>query len=129
MNKSFVIRSEHIAERCCEEIRECIGKEKPMQVIIKPYKEDKTSAQRGFWHLILQKFGDEVGYTLPEIKDLVKKEILGTKIVTVAGRSIETVASSEDEKRIGYSNLIDQTYRLAAEAGVQLPPPMYRNAE
>lgn len=125
--RTYILRSEQIAVRCCEAVMVSHSMEKPIEVLIRPYKEDKTAAQRGWWHMLLRQFGDECGYTMQEMKDLVKKEILGTKIVTVAGRTVETAASSESEDRIGYSSLIESTYRLAAEAGVQLPPPMMRN--
>lgn len=94
---------------------------KPKQITITEYKEDKTGEQRKTFHLLCKLFGDETGYTLNEIKELVKGELLDTTIVTIAGREREVTRSSESLKRDEYSALIETAYRLAAEAGVQLP--------
>jgi hypothetical protein len=65
--------------------------------------------------------GDELGYTLYEVKELVKGELLETTVVTIAGITRETTRSSESLKRGEYSELIDCVYRLASQAGVILP--------
>ncbi len=94
---------------------------RPMQVEIKNYKESKTSEQRKAFHLLCKLFGDETGYTLNEIKELVKGELLETTVITIAGKKREVTRSTESLKRDEYSQLIDETYRLAAEAGIVLP--------
>lgn len=99
--------------------------DKPMQVIIKLYKKDKTAEQRGFWHVLLSILSEETGYTVGEVKELVKKAELGTKDVMI-GNVLHTVTeSSEKANRETYSRLIESTYRLAAEAGISLPNPKY----
>ena len=94
---------------------------KAKQIKITDYKVDKTGEQRKSFHLLCQLFGNETGYTLNEIKELVKGELLDTTVVTIAGREREVTRSTESLKRDEYSALIEATYRLAAEAGVILP--------
>ena len=96
----------------------------PKQIAITNYKQDKTEEQRNSFHLLCKLFGDELGYTINEIKELVKGEVLDTTIVNIAGREREVTRSSESLKRDEYSALIESTYRLASEAGIQLPPLM-----
>ena len=69
---------------------------------------------------------DEIGYTPAEMKDILKDEILGLKVIEWNGEPKEIHASSEDCKRHGYSKLIDETYRIAAEQGCVLPQPNYK---
>ena len=98
---------------------------KPMQVIIKLYKKDKTAEQRNFWHVLLGILSEETGYTVGEVKELIKKDELGTKDVMI-GKVLHTVTeSSEEANRETYSRLIEATYRLGAEAGISLPNPRY----
>ena len=101
-------------------------KEDNAEVIIRPYKENKTGEQRNWFHKLCQILGDECGYTKGEIKEMVKHEVLGTKQVTIGGKTREVAESSEAEDRKGYSLLIDGIYRIGAEAGIVLPNPRYR---
>jgi len=96
-----------------------------MEVIIQKHRENKTVEQRGFWHFLLKIIGDETGYTLIEVKELIKKQLLGTKEIKIGGVVREVTESSESQTRMDYSKLIEETYRLAAEAGIQLPNPKY----
>ena len=126
MNKIFILRNDNTLERVkaglYHELK-AANYDKPIQVTLSLYKEDKTGEQRGLFHTLCKLLGDELGYTLHEIKELVKAEMLPSKMVTVAGITKEITESSEKLKRDGYSELIEATYRLAAEAGVVLPLP------
>jgi len=94
---------------------------RPLELVLRPEHEPKTGEQRGLWHALLADFGAELGYTLPEIKAVVKREYYGAETVTLpSGHKYEVVKSSEDEDRAGYSALIDFTLRFAAEQGVVL---------
>ena len=95
--------------------------DKPKQVTISDYKEGKTGEQRAFFHALCKLFGDELGYTQAEIKEYAKQEALGVKTVTIGGVTKEITRSSESAKRDEYSALIEAVYRLAAQAGIQLP--------
>ena len=87
------------------------------QVVVEPYKENKSVEQRNSFHLLCKIFGDDTGYTQAEIKSMVLSNTFGTKSVM----GVEVAVSSEKLKRGDYSRLIEETYRLAAEAGVILP--------
>jgi len=91
------------------------------QVTIEPYKDDKTAEQRKGWHLLLGILAKHCGYTLPEIKDVIKIETIGMQQMEWKGKIIDRIPSSEDEKKHGYSDLIEQTYRIGAEMGCVLP--------
>lgn len=95
--------------------------DKKFRITVEDYKEDKTAEQRAFFHTLCGIFAEATGYTKGEIKELCKVELMGTTVVTLAGREVEVVQSSEKLKKMEYSELIETCYRLAAEAGVILP--------
>lgn len=122
--RRFIINSKQVKKNALQAVSEIMGAD-GLEVIIQRHKEDKTAEQRGFWHLLLKVISDETGYTLVEVKELIKKQLLGTKQITIAGVTREVTESSEAQKKMDYSKLIEETYRLAAEAGIQLPNPRY----
>lgn len=91
-----------------------------LEVEIRQRRKEKTHAQRGTWHALLRDWGREVGYTLQEMKQVVKRELMGTSFIEVHGKRYEIFPSSEDEDRYGYSRLIDDTLMLAAKQGIVL---------
>lgn len=91
-----------------------------VEVEIRQRRKEKTHEQRKTWHMLLRDWGKELGYTLNEMKNVAKRELMGTKVIEIRGKRYEIFPSSEDEDRFGYSELIDGTLRLAAEQGVLL---------
>ena len=128
-SKVFVLRDDssldHVKRGLYNELSNLIL-ENPKQVSITNYKENKTDEQRNGFHMLCKMLGDELGYTLYEIKEMCKAECLPTTVVNIAGREREVTQSSEKIKRIQYSELIETVYRLSAEAGVVLPA-LFRN--
>lgn len=127
MNKQTIIISSVVSKkRALEAVKACMS-DKIMQITIEPYQHDKTAEQRKGWHLLINLLADELGYTPIEMKNILKVQIMGVEIVTDwTGREIEQIPSSEACKRHGYSKLIDETYRIAAELGIILPPLQYK---
>lgn len=92
-----------------------------LELTIGPRRKAKTHLQRKTWHALLTDFGRELGYTMPQMKAVVKQILLGTEWVRLPdGTSHEITQSSEDEDRYGYARLIDDTIRIADEQGVVL---------
>ena len=120
--KKFIITSKLIKRNAINAVMEKMGEDN-MEVIIQKHKEDKTAEQRGWFHALCKTLGEETGYTQAEIKELIKKAIIGTKMVKVGGYEKEVTESSESLDKIGYSELIEGAYRIGAEAGIQLPNP------
>jgi hypothetical protein len=89
------------------------------EIEIRPRRKEKSHEQRKMWHAILEEFGRAVGYTLPEIKQVMKEEFFGVEVKTLPdGKQYRVTQSSEDAERMRYSELIDFTLRRAAENGV-----------
>lgn len=122
--RTFIFLADQRREQIKANLYECLKAlpmDKRFKITVEDYIEDKTAEQRGFFHALCKVFSDETGYTPEEIKQLCKVELMGTTVVTIAGRDVEVVKSSETLRRNEYSELIETIYRLAAEAGVILP--------
>ena len=124
--KRFIIKNKEIRANAVKAVLDIRG-EPTMEVIIREYKEDHTRDQENFFHLLCRLLSVETGYHEGEIKELVKKNVLGTKIITVGSAIKEVTESSADKDKAGYSELITGIYRIAGEGGFILPPPQYRD--
>ena len=103
---------------------DALDKDKSWDVEIKEHRRKKTSSQRNWFHKLCEIWGDRIGLTPGQCKDIVKGHYFGWKVVRVAGIDFPIAAgSSEELDRIGYSALIQTLYQLAAESGEALPDP------
>jgi len=97
-----------------------------MQVTIEPYIEKHSKEQRALFHVLCRQWGNQVGYTMGQVKEAVKQHVYGTDSIEIGGRTVVVTGSTEvtaDGKlrdKADYSELIEHTYRLAAEDGVVL---------
>jgi hypothetical protein len=92
-----------------------------IELEVRPRRKEKTHEQRKTWHALLTDFGKALGYTMPQMKEVVKREIFGSEWIQLPnGKRYEVIPSSEAEDRYGYAELIDHTLRIAAEQGVLL---------
>jgi len=122
MDKQVIVVSTAIAKKRLIRAANALMGDDIAQVTIEPYQHDKTKEQRNGWHLLIGILADELGYTFPQMKNVLKVYIMGTEITEdLQGNEIEQIPSSEDCKRFGYSKLIEGTYVAAAEQGVVLP--------
>lgn len=101
--------------------------DKSVEIIIRRYRKNKSDAQRGAFHFLCQTLGDQLGYSMNEIKELVKKDVYGTHEVQVGNKVFEVTCSSEKNEQgeprttDEYARLIDGVYRMAGYAGESLP--------
>lgn len=96
-----------------------------LQVKILEYISEFSQSQQGYFHMCCKIFGDAVGYSLEDIKRLVKKELWGTETVTIAGVEIEIYKSMAkgQSNKLDYMDATDMLLTLAAEAYVYIPDP------
>jgi len=110
-----------VKENCLKAIRDLEG---DWDIEITPHEKQKTASQRGTFHWLCGILGDRLGISPGDIKMAVKGKYFGWKTVRFAGMEFPIAdGSSEDLKRVGYAQLIDTLYQLAAEAGERLPEP------
>lgn len=125
MNKRrFIINSKQVRSRAAAEVAAIKGDD-GMEVLIQPHIDDQTASQRGFFHVLVKILADELGYSPNEMKSAIKVEAWGSDMVEVCEMTVEVVKSSAGAKKDEYSELIEVTYRLAANYGVVLPAPRW----
>ena len=121
----FIIREKAIRQRAVEAVK-VITSDPLMQVEIKPFVDDKTAEQRGWFHKICGLLGMETGYTKEQTKNLAKGRVFG--LMTLKFGDIEMIVpakSSESLNKKEYSDLIEEVYLMAGEAGFALPPAVH----
>lgn len=121
-NQRYIIINKDIRRRAAQAVMAIRGDDK-LEVIIRPHEDDQTAEQRKFWHVLIKVFADEIGDSPESLKMDIKRETFGVDIAVskVTGKENEIVKSSTKAKKDEYSQLIETTYRLAANFGIQLP--------
>ncbi len=120
----FILHPEHKAIRgnCIVAIQE-LDESVTWDVSIKRHVNSKTAEQRSWFHVLLGLFAEQVGMAPGDLKEVIKAKVSGWKTVSYGGVELVMAAeSSEKLNRDRYSGLIEQTYILAGEAGIVLPP-------
>ena len=96
-----------------------------MELVLRSWRREKSDDQRRLWHAVIADAAPHFHLTPAEMKLLVKRLYFGIEIKTVSliGRevTVEVIQSSEGLDRKEYSALIDATYQLCAEQGINIP--------
>ena len=117
--RKFHITSKTMRDNACKFVNQ-ICQEQDAEVVIRKFKKDKTPSQRGAFHALCKKFGDELGWTLAEVKEHVKKSLYGTYSKTLGDVTTEHIKSSEECDRDEYNELIERLLLIASQQGVYL---------
>ena len=121
----FIVRNKEIRQRAVEAVS-TITSDPLQEVIIQPHVDSKTAEQRAFWHMLLGRFGDDIGMAKGDLKEIVKAKVVGWRTVSYGGIDLVVADGSSEKLNKGdYSALITETYILAGEAGVNLPPAIH----
>ena len=92
------------------------------RVELKEKRGARTLQQNKYFHLICGWYGLELGYTLEEIKELIKREIAaGVFAYEKSGKTFHRGTSELDTKEM--TIVIDIVRNHASENGVYLPAP------
>ena len=87
-------------------------------------RKGKTPPQRRYWHKCIDVLCRGTGYSLIELKTIIKRQVFGVKTFKDRkGHVYERDISSEELSVEEYGKLIDHTHVLAGMAGVALPHP------
>ena len=121
----YVIKDETVRQNCIREIMS-LGFDKPCSVQIKPYKHNKTTAQRNYWHALLRILARDAGYNMDDLKDDIKIRILGFRSKMMADRGeVLYIPSSETLTVDDYNKLIEGTLMMFDALGYTAPAKNY----
>lgn len=123
--ESYILTDDKVRANCITAVALApLGKE----VVIR--EKSKTSPQRRYWHAIITELSQFTGYTQDQMKWMIKKSVLGMeRWTTEKGGEYAMVKSSEQLNIKEYSDLIDETRRIAAKIGCTLKPPIMYGIE
>lgn len=98
--------------------------EKEWQVEIKPYKRNKTTAQRNYFHKLLDIISDYSGHTIEDLKTRMCFTLGLTRDVTLKnGEVIKERLSTEGLKTKDYSALVEAAQMACMQLGLSYPDP------
>lgn len=123
-SRTFIFLDDDRRDRIKVGLYECLKSlpaDKKFRITVEDYKEDKTAEQRNWFHTLCGILGNELGNTKGQMKEIIKKELMGTEIVMVGNVKHEITRSSEELGRQEYSQLIETCYRVGADMGIILP--------
>ena len=92
----------------------------PVDIILKSASDPKTHDQRKLFHAVCADLAPHWHLTPGETKSAVKVSFYGVDHVVIAGIRITFLKSSEDSDKEEYSRLIEHSYQMAAESGVEI---------
>lgn len=122
MKKSFHLKTKQVVNNCIDFVGDLeLGK---WEVIIQPM--GKTPPQERYWHMCLDEVAEQTGNDAEDLKDEIKKRVLGVKeYISSDGKLEKRAISSTGLDKQTYGKLIDATFTLAESMDVKLPDPSY----
>jgi len=93
----------------------------PLEVVIKPYKRNRTVEQNDYYWTVLTHISQETGYTKDDLHDMMRYKFLGMQKKEVAGVVIEYLPSTTKLKVGDMADYITQIDAWSAERGIALP--------
>lgn len=111
----FILRDKAIKERCKAYIDKCDGLE------VRIGKRSKSSAQRNFFHMLVDIISDFTGESKEVEKMRLKYQILPLETIYIGTEKVLFPISSEDTTKAQYSQLIEAAYQRGGELGLIIP--------
>jgi len=93
----------------------------PLEVVIKPYKRNRSVEQNDYYWTVLTHISGETGYTKDDLHDMLRYKLLGMQKKEVAGVVIEYLPSTTKLKVGEMADYITQIEAWAAPMGIALP--------
>ena len=124
MAKRFVVRPENrldVLQIIHQWLLAQVVESLPLEVVIKPYKRNRTVEQNDYYWTVLTHISQETGYTKDDLHDMMRYKFLGMQKKEVAGVVIEYLPSTTKLKVGDMADYITQIDQWSAERGIALP--------
>jgi hypothetical protein len=120
--KTFPINSKENKQRALRAVMDILG-EDGMEVVIRKRVTSGTKSQQAWFNMLCKMVADETGDSPEAIKAAMKKETFGLQSAVIGGIEVDFIPRSDYHGMKGYNQLIETTYRIAADQGIILPEP------
>ena len=121
----FVLTHPKITERVQDWLKK-YDHEVPMEVVIKPYKKNRSLEQNDMFHAWCGSIADHTGHTKAEIKDMMVESVFGSMDYINLQGKVRTRLMGTSEMNVNeMSQLLERTVQVGVEFGASPPEIRY----
>jgi hypothetical protein len=120
--RRFILRTPAIRERAAEYVASLpVSEEKPLEVVIRPYRRNRTLAQNNLAHKWFAAIADAYEESHGEriaaeaFKEYLKRQLLGEQAKEIMGQLVTTTRNTSDLSVMEFRDFLDAVDRWAVE--------------
>ena len=122
MRKRWILRSFEIRNECCRQIRAINVDAAVWEVIVKPYKKNRSLEQNDMFHAWCGSIADKTGHTKEEIKNILIETVFGTEeYINLQGDQRTRIRQTSSMTLGEMSELIERSTQIGIELGADVP--------
>ena len=122
-NKRWILRDDTIRELCLSWLGAIeLDKENPLEVLVKPYKKNRSLEQNDMFHAWCGTIADKTGHSKQEIKLIMVESTFGTEeFLNLQGRTRTRLKETSGMTGGEMSELLERTIQIGIELGAEVP--------
>ena len=122
-NKRWILRDDTIRELCLSWLGAIeLDKENPLEVLVKPYKKNRSLEQNEMFHAWCGTIADKTGHSKQEIKQIMVESTFGTEeFLNLQGRTRTRLKETSGMTVGEMSELLERTIQIGIELGAEVP--------
>ena len=122
-NKRWILRDDTIRELCLSWLGAIeLDKENPLEVLVKPYKKNRSLEQNDMFHAWCCTIADKTGHSKQEIKQIMVESTFGTEeFLNLQGRTRTRLKETSGMTVGEMSELLERTIQIGIELGAEVP--------
>jgi len=126
-NKRWILRSDDIRDICVSwlqgiEIDEDGLASNKLEVVVKPYKRNRSLEQNDMFHAWCGTIADKTGHSKQEIKQIMVETTFGTEEFLNLKGVVRTRLRETSGMKVGeMSELLERTIQIGIELGAEVP--------
>ena len=122
MRKRWILRSFEIRNECCRQIRAINVDDAVWEVIVKPYKKNRSLEQNDMFHAWCGSIADKTGHTKEEIKNILIETVFCTEeYINLQGDQRTRIRQTSSMTLGEMSELIERSTQIGIELGADVP--------
>ncbi|KKK97618.1 hypothetical protein LCGC14_2650970 [marine sediment metagenome] len=123
--KRFIIKNKAIKRVVMDYLQTIDSYYKPYEVIIRPYRKQRSKDQNARYWGILSQIANETGHTTSELHEIFKADLLPRKLIAFKGIDREVNTSTVELSTQEFADYCTRVEAFAAEQGIRLVDPTY----
>lgn len=124
MTGFFILRDEDRRQSALAYIRSLNLNGRTLEVRVKPYKKNRTTAQNSLYWMWLGVLADDLGYTEDDLHELFKARFLGVEEKQIWGDTVYVARSTTRLTTQQFTEYLEKIEALALQMNITLPHPI-----